>query len=104
MELTERNSGERVTVRAGEPVTLVLAENPTTGYRWHPDEMAGLELVADTYDGPAEPRGAAGARRFTFTARRPGPLRLRIGLRRSWESTDNDEFVVDLEVEEGSAR
>ncbi|HEV7202958.1 MAG TPA: protease inhibitor I42 family protein [Jatrophihabitans sp.] len=104
MELTERNAGERLTLRAGEPVTLALTETPTTGYRWHADDTAGLELLGDTYDGPTEPRGAAGTRRLTFTPRRTGPLRLRVALRRSWESTEADEFVVDLEVADAEGR
>lgn len=102
MELTEDDSGRRLDARVGEAVQVTLAENPTTGYRWHPADATGLEATDDRYDGPTEPRGAAGMRRLTFTPQRAGRLRLRLVLKRSWESAEAGEFVVDLDVEEAA--
>lgn len=102
MNLTQENSGQRLTVRVGEVVSVVLAENPTTGYRWHAEiDTTRLEQADDRYDGPTEPRGAAGLRRLTFTALRGGPVRLRLVKRRSWEDATAAEFDVDLDVDEG---
>lgn len=104
MELTEKNAGQRVGVQVGEAVEVALAENPTTAYRWHPVESPGLDQVDDRYDGPTQPRGAAGTRRLTFRAQRPGPVRLRIVLQRSWQPDPVDEFTVDLDVTDEGAR
>ncbi len=102
VELTQQDAGGRRTVRVGDEVTVVLAETPTTGYRWHPDvDTTALEPTGDRYDGPTEPRGAGGTRRLTFTARRSGPAHLRVVKRRAWETTGVEEFAVDLDVAAG---
>ena len=57
MELTQHDSGGRRTTRVGEELSVVLAESPTTGYRWHPEIDAGtLQQTDDCYEGPTEPR------------------------------------------------
>jgi inhibitor of cysteine peptidase len=102
MELKQHDSGGRRTTRVGEELSVVLAENPTTGYRWHPEIDAGtLQQTDDRYDGPAEPRGAAGTRRLTFRVLRPGPVHLRVVKRRPWEDTAVDEFSIDLDAQQG---
>lgn len=101
MELTQDDSGGRRTTRVGEELSVVLAENPTTGYRWHSEiDARTLQQTGDRYEGPAEPRGAAGTRRLTFTVLRPGPVHLRIVKRRAWEGTAVDEFSIDLDVQQ----
>lgn len=102
MELTQHDSGGRRTTRVGEELSVALAENPTTGYRWHPEIDAGtLQQTDDRYEGPTEPRGAAGTRRLTFRVLRPGPVHLRVVKRRPWEKTAVDEFSVDLDAQHG---
>jgi inhibitor of cysteine peptidase len=97
MELRQTDSGGRRAARVGEEVSVALPENPTTGYRWEPEiDTSALEQTGDHYEGPAEPRGAAGTRRLTFKVLRPGPARLRLVKRRAWENTGVDEFSVDL--------
>jgi inhibitor of cysteine peptidase len=100
MELTQDDSGGRRTTRVGEELSVVLAENPTTGYRWHPEiDARTLRQTGDRYEGPAEPRGAAGTRRLTFRVLRPGPVHLRVVKRRAWEGTAVDEFSIDLDAQ-----
>ena len=100
MELTERHAGRRCAIRVGESVTVSLPENPTTGYRWHPDVDPDLLAAADdSYEGPPEPRGAAGTRRLSFTALRPGSGTLRLVRRRAWEATGVETFEVPLDIE-----
>ena len=102
MELTQDDSGGRRTARVGEELSVVLAENPTTGYRWHPETDARtLQQTGDRYEGPTEPRGAAGTRRLTFRVLRPGLLHLQVVKRRAWEETTVAEFSIDLDVEQG---
>ncbi|HUL27100.1 MAG TPA: protease inhibitor I42 family protein [Streptosporangiaceae bacterium] len=100
MELRQEDSGGRRTARVGEELSVVLPENPTTGYRWQPEiDTSALQQTDDRYEGPAEPRGAAGTRRLTFKVLRPGPAQLRLVKRRAWENTGVDEFSVDLVAE-----
>jgi inhibitor of cysteine peptidase len=99
VELVQADSGARRTVRVGEDLVVVLAENPTTGYRWFADvDDALLQALDDSYDGPSEPRGAPGTRQLVFRALREGPARLRLEKKRPWEGRAVEEFVVDLEV------
>lgn len=99
MDLTQADAGRRCTVQVGEPVTVLLPETPTTGYRWEPEvDAAALEQTDDRYDGPTEPRGAAGTRRLSFRPLRPGAAHLRLVKRRAWEATGVEEFAVDIDV------
>ena len=99
MDLTQDDAGTMRRVRVGEPVTVVLAENPTTGYRWQVDaDEAALPLSADEYDGATQPVGAPGSRRLTFVPARAGRVTLRLVKRREWEDKAVGEFEVQLEV------
>jgi inhibitor of cysteine peptidase len=101
VELTQRDSGGRRTVRVGENLTVVLNENPTTGYRWHADiDTTTLQQTDDRYLGPTEPRGAGGTRRLTFRVLHPDSVHLRLVKRRAWEDTAVEEFDLDLDVED----
>jgi inhibitor of cysteine peptidase len=100
MELRQADSGGHRAARVGEELSVVLAENPTTGYRWHSDfDARALQQVGDRYEGPTEPRGAAGTRRLSFRVLRAGPVHLRLVKRRAWEDTAVEEFGIDLDVE-----
>jgi len=102
MELRQNDSGGRRTARVGEELSVVLAENPTTGYRWHPEvDATTLRQTGDRYEGPTEPRGAAGTRQLTFRVLRAGPMRLRIAKRRAWEDTAVEQFSIELDAEDG---
>ena len=102
MELRQEDSGGRRTARVGEELTVALPENPTTGYRWHPEiDTRLLQQTGDHYEGPTEPRGASGTRRLTFKVLRPGPVHLRVAKRRPWEHTAVEEFSTDLDVQQG---
>lgn len=99
MDLTQDDAGAVRRARVGEPVTVVLAENPTTGYRWQADvDEAALPLTADEYDGATHPVGASGVRRLTFVPARAGRVTLRLVKRREWEDKAVADFEVQLEV------
>jgi len=99
VNLTQDDSGHARNVQIGDEITVVLEENPTTGYRWHTDiDPARLALTADTYQGPERPVGASGTRHLTFTVLQPGPVRLRLVKRRSWEQAVVAEFDAALDV------
>ena len=100
MKLTQADSGGRRSARVGETFTVALAESPTTGYRWHAEiDASALLQTNDRFDGPTEPRGAAGTRQLTFTVLRAGLTRLTVVKRRSWEADVVDEFALDIQVE-----
>jgi inhibitor of cysteine peptidase len=102
MELRQEDCGGRCAARVGEELSVVLAENPTTGYRWHAEiDPRTLQQTGDSYQGHTEPRGAGGIRRLTFRVLRAGPAHLRVVKRRAWEDTAVEEFSIDLDAEEG---
>ena len=99
VNLTKDDSGGTRSVRVGDEVTVVLDENPTTGYRWHADiDTARLQLTADHYEGPEHRIGAGGTRQLTFAPVQPGQSRLHLVKRRSWEQAVVAEFDVSLDV------
>ena len=86
-------------MRLGDEITVVLDENPTTGYRWHPDiDPRHLQLTGDQYQGPERPVGASGTRRMTFAPLQTGSAQLHLVKRRSWEQVGVAEFNVALDV------
>jgi inhibitor of cysteine peptidase len=101
--LTQDDSGGTRSVRVGEEITVVLGENPTTGYRWQAEvDSSRLQLTADQYEGPDHPMGAGGIRRLTFAPVEPGTMRLRVVKRRSWEDSAVAEFDMALDVSDVS--
>ncbi len=91
MTVTDADNGASVTLSAGEQLTVRLAENPTTGYRWRAEPWDGslLELTGDEYQAPGDARpGAAGEHEWHFVARRPGGGSLRLAYRRAWGDAD----------------
>ena len=76
--LSSADNGSTIDLDADERFTLVLAENPTTGYRWHamlsPAGIVaeeGKDFVAST----GAP-GASGERHLHFHATKPGAFEL----------------------------
>lgn len=102
MILTVQDSGKFVRVGRGETLTLRLAENPTTGYRWAVDSGGGLEQVNDRNEGGGG-IGAGGVRVLEFRARRAGQHDLRLKHWREWEGEKSviGVFQVRVMVEEG---
>jgi len=74
VNLSEDDSGGTRDLRLGDEVTVILGENPTTGYRWHADiDTTRLQLTDDQYHGAERPVGAGGTRRLTFAPLNVGP-------------------------------
>ena len=76
-----------VAAAVGEPVTIHLAETPTTGYQWEVVEPHdGLAVDDSSFLPPASAApGAGGRRSVTVHALQPGTHRLLLQQRRSWE-------------------
>ena len=81
-QFTRNAHGGTFVVGVSTPFTVELAENPTTGVRWH-IEPSGLVLAASYIGGEAA--GAGGRRRFTLLSTRCGVVPIRAALTRTWE-------------------
>ncbi|MBS0198641.1 MAG: protease inhibitor I42 family protein [Planctomycetes bacterium] len=92
MHLTQVHSGQTVTIAAGEPLSIELPENATTGFRWAVEPATTMQLVNDRQS-PGSGIGAAGSRTLTFSGR--GVIHL--SLRREWEPQPLQFFQVTVQ-------
>jgi len=100
---TYTDSGQVISVGAGQEFIISLASNPTTGYGWqenHDETM--VELVERTYqqgEGAEQGMvGAGGVELFRFRALSPGDTRITLVYKRPWEEEIADQkiFTVDI--------
>jgi len=83
---------QTVEARVGQPFSVTLPSNPTTGYSWalaQPLDDAILQLVQNSYQraGPAMP-GAGGTEVWTFEPLCAGYTTIALKYRRPWEPDD----------------
>lgn len=83
--VTASDAGRSVRAAAGDQLVLKLAENPTTGFRWHVDVPAAVRLVADDFAPSSGAAGAGGERVITLLMAAPGRHTVAATLRRSWD-------------------
>jgi inhibitor of cysteine peptidase len=103
--LTKANNGESIKVQLGDEIVLRLAENATTGYRWHIVRAEGLvedETQQPGHSAAPDPNpfiGGGGLREFRFRPSVAGSGRLELKYWREWEGDSSvaDRFSVDLE-------
>lgn len=92
----------RLSVSDGEKLTLLIPENPTTGYVWEARGEAGavLEEVGSSFIPPSgDALGAGGIRSFHYRARKPGSALLDFVLEFATGPTDRDQHCkVEVEV------
>jgi inhibitor of cysteine peptidase len=100
VSVSEAQSGGVIAVRTGDVIVVTLHENPTTGYRWHVDPLAGIALKNDAYTASSKALGSAGERVLRFAAQTAGTFHLRAALRRSWESgvAPQSNFEITIKV------
>src|SRR5690349_10553859 len=102
VRLTEADSQRQVGVSSGDLVEVHLPENPTTGYRWQAEiEPTGaLTAEADRLEKNSGAPGAGGTRVLSFRAGSTGVVRLRLKLRREWETgtaaQEQHEFSIEV--------
>lgn len=98
-QLSEADSGRKVTLAPGDQVVITLSEKPTTGYRWEvtsplPDVVT---LVESHYSPkPTGGVGAGGARRVGFRATAVGVTTIVLACRRPWEPDET--FVSEFRL------
>jgi inhibitor of cysteine peptidase len=102
MELGKADANQRRHVPPGEEVTVRLAENPSTGFRWTEPEYDTnvLEYLGSEYESGGVRPGAAGTRVVRFRAAGPGQSSIRMRNVRPTvpgSSTENSyEVTVDV--------
>lgn len=72
----------------GARVTIVLHENPTTGYCWNVCDFRSTVLALESDDyapTPASDIGGGGIRYFRFLAQAPGTTKINLRNKREWE-------------------
>ena len=90
----------RIAVNVGEPFSVRLVANRTTGHEWQPVfDPARLELLGCDFAPPQEGIGTSGIERFDWQAKAAGATRLGFAYRRPWESgAPADEVVFEVVV------
>jgi inhibitor of cysteine peptidase len=85
---TERDDGSTSVIRAGEPVSIRLYENPAAGYRWSVTPSSGFSVIGDHFIS-ADPAGgvtdAGGWRHITIVPESPGTGSVTAVYKRPWE-------------------
>jgi len=103
--LTRADDQRTAEVRVGEQIRVHLPEKHGTGYVWAIDETDRQRLALDStdFEDPTEGFiGARGMRTFTFTARQPGEVVLKLKHWRLWEGEGSvtERFSVTLRIQE----
>jgi inhibitor of cysteine peptidase len=85
--LTEKDHDRTVDLRVGEPISVNLPENATTGYRWAIESIDPqlIEVRATEAEYPTNAIGAAGEARWTFVAEASGTTEITLKRWRHWE-------------------
>ena len=103
--VTEKQNRGIVRLARGEPLTLILEANGTTGYEWQIVERPrNLKRVSQTYlslkQAPGAPAavGAGGRQQFTFKPLAKGRGTLRLVYRQSWNGGDSSADTYRLTV------
>lgn len=102
LQADETYDGRTVKLATGEFFEIVLAENPTTGYRWHFVEAGspGCTLIHDAYQTKSEGvPGQGGVHRWRIQGAQAGTCKLEMAYRRSWEQSAPSVRTFRLQVE-----
>jgi inhibitor of cysteine peptidase len=95
---TQNNGNAEVHV--GDSFQVQLAENPTTGYRWHIKSFGdpALRIIDDSFAASQGGYGGGGMRHWTFEADHPAVVPLCFELKRSWQPQSVEIFNVTVNV------
>lgn len=92
MLVSEKDSGKSFDLRRDDNITVILRENPTTGYRWKTfiSEPGVLELFYESYSsGEGVMVGGGGQRKFIFNPKHDGKCILQFKKMREWEENSS---------------
>ncbi|HEY1294655.1 MAG TPA: protease inhibitor I42 family protein [Chloroflexota bacterium] len=88
MQFDEQRNGDQVDLNSGTQFDVSLAEQPTTGFRWHVVDSGepACHLSGDTFDANGSRHGASGVRVLHFETVEPGEGEIQLAYRRAWET------------------
>ena len=93
---------EVIRARVGEPFTISLPGNPTTGYEWKADyDYVLLKLESALFEGSTSETklvGAGGTSSFVFLPIKPGKSTIYFVYKRSWENIAADTRAFHVEI------
>jgi inhibitor of cysteine peptidase len=88
---------DSVKVRIGEPFSIDLEANPTTGYQWTPAfPSEKVRLIQREFRPASAGIGAGGGEHFVFEALMPGEVELAFDYKRVWEAEPLRRHVVHM--------
>ena len=91
---------EQILTRLGEPFTIRLKVNPTTGFGWQAIyDPKAAELVEQSYQAGSSNVGGGGEDVLTFKALQPGTVVITMELRRPWEKGSRESRPYEVHVE-----
>jgi inhibitor of cysteine peptidase len=99
--VNEEQNGATVQVNPGTVITVKLAENPTTGYRWNLTTSSGLRVTLDTYiptDTTGKLVGSGGTHIWDITADERGSQQVQAVYKRPWEPATGNETTFSLAI------
>jgi predicted secreted protein len=100
--VVKADAGRSFTLRPGQSLRVVLAENATTGYRWELERLdtETVELLRAGADYADPALGTGGNAVFVFRARRPGEARIVLKHWRPWEgeASTAGRFSIGIQV------
>lgn len=100
-QLTEEDSGQKVTLEVGQTLTLTLKSNPTTGYQWQIRDLDEAVLKLSGYEYKADKPitlGSGGVDVWSFEAQAPGQTTLRLEYVRPWKEGKEPIQTFSVEV------
>lgn len=96
-------AAEEITLARGGDRTIVLPENPSTGYTWKIDEegsdnLSLLAIVDHGHSRGADMPGAPGRRRWSLRARESGRAILQLVYQRPWEPAPVETRRIEIVI------
>jgi len=94
--ITEKQNNATVPVNQGNTVTLMLPENPTTGFQWNLTTTPGLTITGDIYvpsDRTGTLVGSGGTHTWEITVAGTGRQDISAVYKRSWEPATGNETM-----------
>ncbi|MCX6698769.1 MAG: protease inhibitor I42 family protein [Methanomicrobiales archaeon] len=97
--LHKEQNNATVNLGLNNTLTLMLNENPTTGFQWNLTTSPGLVVTADNYL-PSAPQltGSGGVHTWEMKAVQTGTQKIKATYMRSWEPMTGNESTFALTV------
>jgi predicted secreted protein len=90
---------DKLSARVGEPITIRLRSNPTTGIGWQATyDAQAVELIEKKFEREGPNVGAGGQDVLTFKPLRPGSVSVVLELRRPHEKGARETRTYELNV------